>query len=67
MRANAPVLGFRDREERVVTDSPFMRRTIDKGKLTLLVDHDAAAAAEAGEGVDAGGGDEDSGSAEEGL
>ncbi|MFI6290003.1 hypothetical protein ACIBEJ_00370 [Nonomuraea sp. NPDC050790] len=39
VRANVPVLGFRDREERTVTDSPYIRKVIDQGKLTLLADH----------------------------
>ncbi|MFI6909425.1 hypothetical protein ACIBKY_49750 [Nonomuraea sp. NPDC050394] len=39
VRANVPVLGFRDTEERAIADSPCIRKVIDQGKLTLLADH----------------------------
>ncbi|MEV0754933.1 hypothetical protein [Streptosporangium sp. NPDC050280] len=38
VKANAPVLGMHDGHEYDVADSPFIRKVIASGKLTLLAD-----------------------------
>ncbi|MEU4406172.1 hypothetical protein AB0F88_16750 [Streptosporangium sp. NPDC023963] len=38
VKANAPVLGMYDGQQYDVADSPFIRKVIASGKLTLLAD-----------------------------
>ncbi|MFF3441739.1 hypothetical protein [Streptosporangium sp. NPDC002721] len=42
VKANAPVLGMHDGQQYDVADSPFIRKVIASGKLTLLADPSSA-------------------------